>query len=402
DPDVTFTTPLYTVPTINDDLYKCFVIQTNFAEDKYISDIEIFPNNRNIVHHILAYQNLTNDPVIADNNDPALGFECGGSLEGGNNVLVAEWVPGARAWTLPEGTGIKLTAGANIVIQVHYPDNADGQNDFLTMNMKFEDNSAGDVREVFQDQTLDHLEHLQQSFLFIPANTTPTFTQKFVLPEDRTFIGTAPHAHLLCQEMKSWAIKPDGTTVNMVHIPNWDFDWQGFYYYPEPIILPAGTELWGEARYDNTSNNPKNPNNPPQLVTLGEDTDDEMMLFFYQYLFYENGDETLFNFTEEHDNQHTDECNSLVPVFDIEKEQKFSISPNPNQGNILSIEWGTKIQGNYILQIMDVTGKQIFESSCSSNCDVNLPTFLENGVYLCSISQEGNAIGRVEKLVIMK
>ncbi len=400
-PDLTMTTDVFTVPNINSDLYKCFVFQTNWGEDKYISEIEVYPNNRNVVHHILAYKNTTNEPVIEDQNDPSLGFECGGSIEGGDNILMAEWVPGSRPWKLPEGTGIKIEDGTNIVMQVHYPIGSDGQQDFITMNIKFADGTS--VREVFQDQTLDHIEHLQNPPFVILPYETKTLHEKYVLEQDRTFLGVAPHAHLICTKMWSYAILPSGEQINMVEIPNWDFNWQGMYYYPEPILLPEGTELHGYARYVNNPDD--NPNVPsiPNLVYLGEDTEDEMMLFFYTYLFTEPGDENLEANGEVGHLDHSACGGTPNPVYELEADKSITLYPNPMEEDKFFVEMKNQaVEGIYDLELTDMTGKKIWEQSCQGNCEVNIPSSLVNGVYFARILQDGKEIMSAQKMVLMR
>ncbi len=399
DPDLVLTTEVFTVPSINEDLYKCFVIPTAWGEDKYISEIEVYPNNRNIVHHVLLYKNETNDPIIDDANDPAIGFECGGSIEGGDNVLMGEWVPGSRPWRVPEGTGIKIKEGTNILMQVHYPDGSSGQQDFITLNIKFRDGT--NIREVFQEQTLDHILHLQNPPFIIFPFETKTLHEKYVLTEDRTMLGVAPHAHLVCTKMWSYAILPSGEQINMVEIPNWDFDWQGMYYYPEPIILPAGTELHGYARYENDPAENPNVSNPPSIVTLGEDTEDEMMLFFYSYLFYEPGDENLVMGNDGHLG-HYEGCNEIVPTNDLNQELGISFYPNPIENDKFNVEVSTKIEGNYQLELTDISGKKIFESNCNGNCEINIPTSIDNGIYFAKIIQEGKMLGQAQKIILMR
>ncbi len=399
DPDVVFTTETFTVPSINDDLYKCFVIQTDWPEDRYVSALEIVPNNRNIVHHVLAYLNMTDDPVQDDLNDPAIGFECGGSLEGGDNVLFGEWVPGSRARFLPDGTGIRVPSGANIVIQVHYPEGTSGETDFLTFNMNFAE--GNNIREVYQDQTLDHIDDIENGPLIILPFETKTFHEKYVLPETRTFLATAPHAHLICTRMWSFAITPAGDTINMVNIPNWDFDWQGFYDYPEPIILPAGTELHGYARYENTLDNPNNPSNPPAFVFLGENTTDEMMIFFYSYLFYEPGDENISIGGSGHMDHYGDCENVSTSIEDIEAENHIAFMPNPVDSDQLYIEWAEAPVGDYTFELMDVSGRTLLSTTCQSDCTIDLKGISNEGFYIGRIIQDGRLL-KTEKVLIIR
>ena len=90
----------------------------------------------------------------------------------------------------------------------------------------------------------------------------------------------APHMHLLGKEMTVQMKRPDGTTECLIRIDDWDFNWQGSYRYATPIDVPAGTRLSLTAYFDNSANNPRNPNDPPQPVSWGEATTDEMCLAF--------------------------------------------------------------------------------------------------------------------------
>jgi hypothetical protein len=83
--------------------------------------------------------------------------------------------------------------------------------------------------------------------------------------------------------MKVTATLPDGTVVPLVHVENWDFNWQTGYELKTPLRLPKGSRVDLEAHYDNSSGNPLNPNNPPKVVTWGEQTTDEMCLAFLSF-----------------------------------------------------------------------------------------------------------------------
>ena len=88
--------------------------------------------------------------------------------------------------------------------------------------------------------------------------------------------------HLLGKSMEVTATTPDGETIPLIRISDWDFRWQGQYLYTQPLRLPAGTRLDLVAVYDNSAANPDNPNRPPARVRNGEETEDEMCLAFFQ------------------------------------------------------------------------------------------------------------------------
>jgi hypothetical protein len=99
--------------------------------------------------------------------------------------------------------------------------------------------------------------------------------------------------HLLGQNIKSWGVGPGGDTLKFINIPHWDFHWQGFYLVRNLMKVVNGTTIYATATYDNTSNNPLNPNSPPKLVQAGENTTDEMMIVYFIFAQYQPGDENI-------------------------------------------------------------------------------------------------------------
>jgi len=89
-------------------------------------------------------------------------------------------------------------------------------------------------------------------------------------------IAIHPHMHLLGREMKVWAKASDDSVTPLIYIDDWDFNWQGFYFYRTPVALPVGSWIELTAAWDNSATNPRNPNKPPRNVYWGERTVDEM------------------------------------------------------------------------------------------------------------------------------
>jgi hypothetical protein len=90
--------------------------------------------------------------------------------------------------------------------------------------------------------------------------------------------------HTLGKTFRAFAITPTGDLVPFVKIDDWDFNWQSTYVFEELLTVPAGSVIYAEATYDNTINNPENPNYPPKDVTYGWNTTDEMMNFIIYYV----------------------------------------------------------------------------------------------------------------------
>ena len=132
--------------------------------------------------------------------------------------------------------------------------------------------------------------------LIIKPNTVQTFRTNLKLEKDISILTVNPHMHLLGRSFIAYAVKPDGDTIPLIRIPRWDFRWQYFYTYEKMLKVPAGSTIYVEGVYDNTTANPLNPFNPPRLVMQREEsmrTTDEMFQFIVSFLPYKEGDENI-------------------------------------------------------------------------------------------------------------
>jgi mono/diheme cytochrome c family protein len=265
----------FDVPSGDRDLYRCFVIPTRFAEDRYLSGVEFVPGNRKIVHHVLAYLDTTGASVALDQADPGLGYTCFGGPGFAATGGIGGWAPGSPPQANPDGVGVLLPAGARVVMQVHYHNRQHGpESDRTRIGLHFATQPV--------DKRVRSLAVLNHGFL-IPAGTPRHEVRaSYTIPPGRNMhaIGVAPHMHLLGREMKVTATYPDGTVAPLIYIDDWDFHWQGTYTFARPVPLPGGTRIDVEAVYDNSPANRKNPSTPPRAVGWGEATTDEMCIAF--------------------------------------------------------------------------------------------------------------------------
>jgi len=129
----------------------------------------------------------------------------------------------------------------------------------------------------------------------LPPNEVTEIAATWIIDSDISLVQFMPHSHLLGKSWEIFAVPPASEdTIPIIRINDWDFDWQ-FFYSPEYMIhLPAGTVVEATCTYDNTSDNPENPSDPPEWTFWGDGTNDEMFFVPFRYILYEEGDEDTF------------------------------------------------------------------------------------------------------------
>jgi hypothetical protein len=388
DPDLVITMPNYNIGTIGNDVYRCFVIPSGLLQDRFISEIEVVPGNREAVHHVLLYQDVSLTPGTLDAGDPGPGYTSFGGTGSNTSVLIGGWVPGQGHKVYPNNMGVKIPAGANIVMQIHYPTTTTGQSDQTKVNIKY---TNGTVREVEIAAALNH-GALNEGLLYIPANEVRTFTANYLVPAvNITVLDVSAHMHLIGRSIKAWAVTPANVTIPLIDIPEWDFHWQGFYDFRQPIKIPAGSMLYSTATYDNTTNNPFNPSNPPQPVYVGESTTDEMMLIYFSYTIHYPGDENIVIDTSTVVQTYNN-CNFMtLGVNEQQIESDFKPYPNPTDGPLsLNLPAGSKAT----IRLVDGFGKMILEQPFASG-SIDLQ-HLSKGIYhLTAITEAGTSTQKV-------
>lgn len=363
-PDLVVQIPTYTVGS-SQDIYRCFVIPTNFGTDKFITGFEVIPGNRSIVHHVLVFRDETDMPAQLDAQDPEPGYTSFGGIGSNGAKLIGGWVPGSQVFNTPAGMGIKLPAGTNIVLQIHYPGGVAGEKDSTKIHIKFSPQQT--LREINIAPPLNHVYSITDGPLVIPANTVRTFHAEYTIPVNLTVLSVGPHMHLIGKSIKSFGVTPSNDTIKFIDIPKWDFHWQGSYMFRNPIKVPAGTVLHCEAVYDNTTGNPNNPSNPPQLVIAGEATTDEMMLVYFSYLLYNNGDENIvIDNSTEIPSYNDCQYNSLTSTDELSIENKFSVYPNP-ANNFITVFSSEIFEKNTIITVTDMLGREMESFTIPSN-----------------------------------
>jgi mono/diheme cytochrome c family protein len=256
---------------VNDDLRDLNINlpaeEVKIDEDKYITSIEYKPATT-AVHHIIGFAVLPNET---------------GDGPGGMQML-SGIAPGSDPSDFPKGYGIFLPKGSKIIFQMHYhkePGPGTEVWDQSSVAMKFADEP---VQRLYVSAVGD------RSKMYLPANTKDVMiTSEEKFDKSITIMGLLPHMHYRGDYSLYVAKLPDGTEKEFLEVPQYDFNWQTRYKFREHLVLPAGTTIAVTMGYDNTAENPNNPD-PNAEVKWGDSTDDEMNLGFL-YWAYTNASE---------------------------------------------------------------------------------------------------------------
>ncbi|GAB3023491.1 monooxygenase [Spirosoma pulveris] len=261
--------------------FRYFHIPMGLLQDIWVEAIEFVPGNRKLLHHsrlmidstgtMAGIDGITEeDPRLRDFQKTPLADE-----------FLYGWVPGNDRVTFPEGAAKRIRAGSDLILNIHYSPSAKADQDQSEVRLYF---ARKPVERVVKTLTLTENNVTNQPFQ-LPANTKPTFYMNYgPLPDTIRLLSVLPHMHRLGKSVRAFAITPDGNVINLIKIDAWDYNWQLSYFFQNPLVLPKGTTIIAEASYDNTDQNPINPNRPARTVGYGWSSTDEMMNLVFYYI----------------------------------------------------------------------------------------------------------------------
>lgn len=256
------------------DVYRNLIVPIPIERRRYVRGMELKANSR-ALHHAFLRFDKTGHTRTLDGQDGQPGFYGLHTPKTAESpVTFASWQPGKTARFYSDDLAWAIETNTDLVLQLH-----------MQPIGKVE-SVAPEVAFYFTDQPGTALVSklpMNSYTIDIPAGATNyVAADSFVLPVDVELRGVLPHAHYLCREMKAYADLPDGSRRWLMAINDWDFNWQGDYQFLSPLQLPRGTKLVMEYRYDNSTNNARNPNNPPKQVRYGMNSTDEMAELWLQ------------------------------------------------------------------------------------------------------------------------
>ena len=252
--------------------YQHFLVPTHFTEDRWMEALEMRPEARAVVHHAAIFVRppgskwmpdlKATEPYGSKNQRWFMGRTM-------NDELLGFYVPGGMPYTLKPGQAKLIPAGSDLVFQIHYTANGKPAHDRSRVGLVF---AKTPPKERIHSLTVTNIR------LLIPPRTADfPFQASFTLPIDVGLVGLNPHMHLRGKSFQFRAVYPSGESQILLRVPNYDFGWQLYYYLADRLELPKGTRIECDAVYDNSVNNPHNPD-PNAEVRWGDQSWEEMLV----------------------------------------------------------------------------------------------------------------------------
>ena len=243
--------------------YQYYDLLNYTGEERWVEAVEIRPSARTAVHHANVYM------TQADLG--AVGFDSGERW--------ASFAPGRPPTTFPAGVARRLPKGARLRLEVHYTPDGVARDDRTTIAIRF---ARTPPRYEARSIPLGSL-----NFAIPPRAPAHEVTATYTLKADGKIASFTPHMHDRGKDFRYEATLPDGTQRTLLFVPTYDFNWQFVYVPKEMVALPKGTVLRATAHYDNSPDNPRNPD-PDKTVTFGLQTFEEMMFGFIDLVYDED------------------------------------------------------------------------------------------------------------------
>jgi hypothetical protein len=259
------------------DEYRCYRFPNDAAEDWFFTGSEVLPGNPAIVHHVLlmvvdpaqvGWYGATNEDEMSrmEAEDPRPGWDCLGTVGGGarERAMPVEWAPGQGAVELPDGLGVRIRPGDDLVVQVHYSlprVELRGQSDSTTLRLRT-------TPQVDREAFFAIPDKFVESMFSIPPDTLPAgresvdytwemrveelgyYAYQDGYPSRYQLWGAIPHMHQLGVAQTLTLDPAKGKRQCLAEVKDWDFGWQRVYFYEQPIALEADDVLKVRCTYD--------------------------------------------------------------------------------------------------------------------------------------------------------
>lgn len=269
----------FQVPASGTIEYQYVVLPYKFTEDRWVQMAEVRPGNRAMVHHVIAYIRDGSSKWMRDKKPGELFVpeaDANGNRPSLNGDLLSGFAPGLPPSILEPGQGRLIKAGSDIVLQLHYTANGHAGEDRTKVGVIF-------CKQPPHERVMT-LAASNSKFTIPPGDPNYQVDASFELGHDAKLSALLPHMHLRGKDFQYRLVYPSGETETILRVPHYDFGWQLWYQPVSDIVLPKGTQIAATAHFDNSLNNPHNPDST-KAVTWGDQSWEEMMIGFFDVTF---------------------------------------------------------------------------------------------------------------------
>jgi hypothetical protein len=286
------------------DAYEHFFVPTNFKEGLWIRAAEIRPGNRKVVHHV--HVNLVKDPGEAGSTSiesmtslnkflirdgkltrisqdaPVVDNGCAANvpdlpyLHGFQEGALASFLPGRPPDVFPDGSAKWIPPGAKLEFVIHYARTSDrDQTDRTSVGLYL---APGPPAKILRRMDLRNF-----FFRLPPGDSSHEVKRCYTFEKDKMLRSITPHMHYRGKDVQYELVRPDGRREILLSVPHYSFAWQLVYRFREPVAVEKGSLLIVTAHYDNSPNNPANPD-PALSIRWGDKSEEEMMTSWIEYV----------------------------------------------------------------------------------------------------------------------
>jgi len=265
--------------------YQYAIVPTGFTKDRWVQAAEVRPTERSVVHHIIAYVREPGSNYFKDQKPgeffeapPPKTDETVDTSALPSDFLVG-YAPGQPAEILRPGEAKLIKAGSDIVFEVHYTPNGKAVMDRTKLGLVFAKEPPA--------KRVQTLSATNGTFKIPPGDPNYRVDASFEIRKPVTLASIHPHMHARGKDFEYRVVFPNGETRTILQVPQYNWHWQLWYNLAEPMDLPRGTKIECTAHFDNSPNNPENPD-PTKAVIWGQQSWDEMMVGFFNLKFDAN------------------------------------------------------------------------------------------------------------------
>jgi hypothetical protein len=277
-PDVVIDLPVeIRIPAEGTVDYQYILVPTGFKEDMWVQMAEVRPTEPSVVHHVVVFIREPESKWLRGEIEAGKPWEAppkrrAAETFGGGSDILTIYTPGMVPDIFRPGQAKKVRAGSELIVQMHYTANGKAVVDKTKIGLVFS-------KEDPTERVLT-LAAVNTNFAIPPGD--PEFKAEAKAPHVNAgqLLSFFPHMHLRGKAFEYRLVQPDGETQTLLRVPRYDFNWQLSYKLDEPVQLVPGSRIEATGWFDNSPNNPANPD-PTATVRWGEQSWEEMMIGFY-------------------------------------------------------------------------------------------------------------------------